>query len=161
MDECAVVNASPLIFFSRGGHWNLLVSMARRILIPQAVADEIVARGPQDPTARQLQRERQAQVIPTAQIPLAVERWGLGTGESAVIALACVTPDAVVVMDDLAGRKCAASCGLLVRGTLGIVLLAKKRGMISAARPVIDDMLRTGLYLSKPVLDSALARVGE
>jgi predicted nucleic acid-binding protein len=67
----------------------------------------------------------------------------------------------VVVMDDLAGRKCAASCGLLVRGTLGIVLLAKKRGMISAARPVIDDMLRTGLYLSKPVLDSALARVGE
>lgn len=161
MDDCAVVNASPLIFFSRSGHWDLLMSIARRILIPQAVADEIVARGQQDPTARQLQRAQQVQIVPVSHVPLVIERWGLGAGESAVIALAGVTSGAVVVMDDLAGRKCAASCGLIVRGTLGIVLMAKKRGAISAARPVMDDMLRTGMYLSRPVLDSALARVGE
>jgi len=29
MDEVAVVNASPLIFFSRSGHWGLLTAVAR------------------------------------------------------------------------------------------------------------------------------------
>ena len=63
--------------------------------------------------------------------------------------------------DDLAGRKCAASLNIPVRGTLGIVLNAKYRGHIPKARPVIEDMMRAGLYLSKPVLEQALRRVDE
>ena len=65
------------------------------------------------------------------------------------------------IIDDLAARKCAASIGVPVRGTLGIVLLAKQRGLISQARPVLDDMLRVGLSLSRHVLDDALRRTGE
>ena len=161
MDDIAVVNASPLIFFSRSGFWDLLATVARRLIIPQAVADEILKRGEQDPTARQLRSDPQAEIIQFGQIPMAVEIWGLGLGESAVIAIARVTPGAVAVIDDLAGRKCAATFGLLVRGTLGIVLLAKQRGAIPAARPVIDDLLKAGMYLSRSVLDGALALIGE
>ena len=65
------------------------------------------------------------------------------------------------IIDDLAGRKCAASLGILARSTLGIVLAAKQRGLITQARPVIEDMMATGLYLSRKVLDQALQRVGE
>ena len=161
MDDIAVVNASPLIFFSRSGHWDLLTAIARRLIVPQAVATEILARGDQDSTARQLRNDSQIEIGQAGQIPAEVEMWGLGPGESAVVALARTIPGAVAVIDDLAGRKCAATFGLLVRGTLGIVLLAKQRNTVPAARPVIDDLLKAGMYLSRPVLDSALARVGE
>jgi predicted nucleic acid-binding protein len=48
-----------------------------------------------------------------------------------------------------------------VRGTLGIVLVAKNRGFITEARPVIEDMMASGLYLSRKVIDLALSKVGE
>lgn len=48
-----------------------------------------------------------------------------------------------------------------MRGTLGIVLNAKRRGLIPLARPVIEDLLRAGLYLSQAVIDEALRRIGE
>jgi predicted nucleic acid-binding protein len=49
----------------------------------------------------------------------------------------------------------------VVRGTLGIVLAAKRPGLIAAARPVMADLTAAGLYLSERVLDEALRRVGE
>ena len=69
--------------------------------------------------------------------------------------------DTEAIIDDQAGRKCAASLNIPVRGTLGIVLVAKKRGMIPKARPIIEDMMITGLYLSRKIVDEALRRVGE
>ena len=48
------------------------------------------------------------------------------------------------VIDDLAVRKSAASLGIPVTGTLGIVLRARRQGIIPAARPVVEDLLRGG-----------------
>lgn len=93
-------------------------------------------------------------------IPSTILQWRLGAGESATLALAQVH-GLPAVLDDLAGRKCAASLGIPVRGTLGIVLIAKQRGLIAEARTVIEDMMDTGLYLSRKVLDQALRRAGE
>jgi predicted nucleic acid-binding protein len=65
------------------------------------------------------------------------------------------------IIDDLAGRRCASLLGIPVRGTLGIVLTAKKRGLIPQARPVIETLIRSGMYLSKTVIEEALRRVNE
>lgn len=92
--------------------------------------------------------------------PVTITEWQLGAGESAVLALAA-EHQLEAIIDDLAGRKCAAALNIPVRGTLGIVLVAKQRGVIPAARPVIEDMMHAGLYLSRRVLDKALQRVGE
>jgi predicted nucleic acid-binding protein len=161
MAEILVVNSSPIIFLSRSRHWDLLDAIAHRILIPRTVAEELLARGDQDPAARQLRSCSRAEILPVASIPASVEMWGLGPGESSVIALACTMPGAVAVIDDLAGRKCATAMGLRVRGTLGIVLLAKQRGAIPSARDVMSDLILSGMYHSRGVLDRALARVGE
>jgi predicted nucleic acid-binding protein len=159
--DTAVINASPLIFLVRGGHLDLLPKFFGKVLVPRQVADEIMARGEGDATAQALEQTPWLETATTEGIPASVESWGLGAGESAVIALALSTDNCEAVIDDLAGRKCAASVGVPVRGTLGIVLLAKKRGMIPAARPVLEDLLRGGMYLSRHVLDRALERVGE
>jgi predicted nucleic acid-binding protein len=161
VDDVAVINASPLIFLARGGQTELLTKLVGRVLIPQPVADEILCRGPQDVTAKFIRASSILAVVPVVVIPKQIEQWGLGDGESSVLALAQSTPGAVAVIDDLAGRKCAQALRIPVRGTLGIVLTAKQRGLIPQARPVIEALIRGGMYLSRPVLDEALQRVGE
>ena len=70
-------------------------------------------------------------------------------------------PGCRAVIDDLAARKCAAALGIPVIGTLGIVLRARRQGIIPEARPVVEDLLRGGMFLSRSLLDRALALVDE
>jgi predicted nucleic acid-binding protein len=94
-------------------------------------------------------------------IPTKIERWDLGAGESAVLAWCIGHPGAEAIIDDLAGRRCADALGVPVRGTLGLILIAKRRGHIDAARPILESMRRAGMYLSQAVLDRALSSVEE
>jgi predicted nucleic acid-binding protein len=80
---------------------------------------------------------------------------------SAVLAWAHAHPGTLAIVDDLAGRRCAAALRIPVRGTLGLVLTAKQRGQIKAARPVLESMRASGMYLSDGVMNRALALVGE
>jgi predicted nucleic acid-binding protein len=155
-----VINSSPLIFFSRSKHLAILKRFADHVFVAQAVAEEILRRGASDPTAALIRTTSWLEVVPVERIPEEIVQWGLGPGESAVLSLA-LTQGCEAVVDDLAGRRCAASLGILVRGTLGIVLAAKRHGWIPSARVVMEDMLAAGLYLSRRVLDTALERVGE
>lgn len=161
MAEAAIINASPLIFLSRSHYLRLLESFAREVWVPQPVAEEILRRGPKDFTARAIKGTPWLLVKSAPPIPTAILDWRLGPGESSVLALTAQHPGAEAIIDDLAVRKCAVSLGLPVRGTLGIVLVAKQRGLIFEARPVIETLLKSGLYLSKKVLEQALRRVGE
>ncbi len=157
----AIINASPLIFLSRSRHLDLLRAFADEIWVPESVATEILRRGRRDITAQAIRQTEWLITKSVIPIPNAVTEWRLGAGESSVLALALEHPDTESIIDDLAGRKCAASLNIPVRGTLGIVLVARKRGLIPKARPLIEDMMTAGLYLSKKVVDEALRRVGE
>ena len=101
------------------------------------------------------------EVVPAPAVPETILEWGLGAGESSVLAFANQHPAVEAIIDDLAARRCAAGLGVPVRGTLGIVLAAKKRGLVPSARAVMEDLIQAGLYLSRSVLDEALRRVDE
>ena len=87
--------------------------------------------------------------------------WKLDRGEESVLTLALGSPGCEVVIDDLAGRKCAQAHGIPLLGTLGVVILAKRVGRITAARPVIEELRRAGLYVSEEVIAKALKPAGE
>ena len=70
-------------------------------------------------------------------------------------------PGCFAVIDDLEGRRCAESLGVPLRGTLGLVLRARRQGIIEEARPVVERLRLAGMYLSDWVMDAALAEVGE
>jgi predicted nucleic acid-binding protein len=101
------------------------------------------------------------QVLDPIPVPAVIQAWDLGPGESAVLAWAQLHPETEAIIDDLAARRCARVLGIGVRGTLGLLLLAKQRGRIARARPVLDALRREGMYLSDRVVDEALALVGE
>lgn len=158
--DAAVVNASPLIFLARSQHLDLLEGFAQTVWVPEPVANEILQRGRHDITAQAIETTSWLVTRPAPDIPAAILEWRLGAGESATLALAH-EHRLEAIIDDLAGRRCAASLAIPVRGTLGLVLAAKQRGLIPAARPVIEDLMMAGLYLSRRVLEQALQRVGE
>jgi predicted nucleic acid-binding protein len=70
-------------------------------------------------------------------------------------------PGTEAIIDDLADRRCAAALGIPVRGTLGLILIAKRQGRIPQARPVFERLRHAGMYLSDRVMNQALGLVGE
>lgn len=161
MSELAAVNASPLIFLAHASLLHFLRYAAPELVVPVPVAEEILRRGPKDPTARALAATRWLRTVEAPETPPRLQAWDLGPGESAVLAWCLENPGAQAIVDDLAARRCAATLGVPVRGTLGLVLIAKQRGEISAARPVLEELRQAGMYLSDAVLNRALKRVGE
>ena len=161
MDRIAVANASPLIFLTRASLLHLLQHFARRILVPGPVHSEIMEKGHDDITVRTLEISPWIEVVSPPPVPEQILGWGLGPGESSVLAIAYANRSMDAIIDDLAGRRCASLLGIPVRGTLGIVLAAKKRGLIPQARPVIETLIRSGMYLSRSVIEEALLRVNE
>ena len=126
MVEPAVANASPIIFLARGGYLDLLQLTGARVVVPTSVALEIRRRGAEDVTARALDGALWLEIVDPPSVPPVIHAWDLGPGESAVLAWAHAHPGCEAIIDDLAARRCAATLGVPVRGTLGIVLLAKK-----------------------------------
>ncbi|HWQ35384.1 MAG TPA: DUF3368 domain-containing protein [Blastocatellia bacterium] len=161
MAERPAVNASPLIFLSRAGLLDFLQLAAPELIVPAAVAMEIQRRGPADITALAISRTPWLSVVETPAVPPLIQAWGLGKGESAVLTWAVSHPGTEVILDDLAARRCAATLSIPVRGTLGLVLIAKQRGLIPAARPVLRQLRQAGMFLSDRVMNQALALVGE
>jgi predicted nucleic acid-binding protein len=139
----------------------LLQLTGDRVLVPRPVADEVPRRGEHDATARAIRETPWLEIVEPPAIPAAIQAWGLGLGESAVLACACAVPEGLAILDDLAARRCAAALRIPVRGTLGLVLLAKRRGTIALARPIISELRQAGMFLSARVADAALALVGE
>lgn len=161
MSDPVIINASPLIFLARSRHIHLLQHLHRPVLVPQPVVQEIRARGPHDPTVRTLSETAWLEVASAPVIPDEILAWNLGLGESAVLALAQSKPGSIAMIDDLAGRRCAQTLNIPLVGTVGLVLLAKKNGVIPSARATLAVLREQGMYISDSVLNSALSLVEE
>ena len=156
-----VVNASPLIYLSKGGFLDLLQLVGGEIVVPAVVADEINKRGQADPTVQALEKTAWLTILETPPVPPIIQAWDLGPGESCVLAYAYANPGVVAILDDLAGRRCAEALNIAINGTLGLVLIAKRRGVVQASRPILEILRQSGMYLSDHVMNQALALVGE
>ncbi|MBV8201646.1 MAG: DUF3368 domain-containing protein [Acidobacteria bacterium] len=161
MADPPAVNASPLIYLTRANLLDLLHLAASEIVVPAPVADEIRRRGPADPAARALDRTGWLRHVEAPEVSEAIQAWDLGPGESSVLAWCAGRPGVEAILDDLSGRRCAEALGIPVRGTLGLVLLGKRRGQLRAARPVLESLREAGMYLSDRVMNKALRLVDE
>lgn len=85
----------------------------------------------------------------------------LGPGERSSIAAALQQPGCLLVMDDRAGRAEARAWKLTVIGTAAVIGLAKLRGLIPAARPVLEGLQSAGYFIGTAVSESVLAEIGE
>ena len=86
----------------------------------------------------------------------------LHRGEAEAIALASEMSADMVLIDEREGRQIAIKAGLSVTGVLGILLRAKKMGMIDAVKPEILSLRRRArFFLSASLEARVLASAGE
>jgi hypothetical protein len=160
-----ISDTSVLNYLARIGQFGLLRLEFQQVLIPPAVLDELKRR-PDLPGAKCV---RQALAdgwleLRSPQNRSAVDtlRTTLGAGESQAIALAQEFPSSLLLMDEAAGRAVAERFHLNLVGTTGIILWARKSGIIPRLKPVLDDLVQHhGFRLSLKIYNDALREAGE
>ena len=157
MGEIWVVNSSPIITLAKAGHLEILEPPATTLLIPEAVAAEILA-GPPDDPARKALESGWGHRVASGRLPNRILEWGLGAGETAVLSMALEEPGRMAVLDDAAARTCARTFGIPLLGTLGAVLRAKREGLIESAARVVAALRAAGLRLDDKTIRTALER---
>lgn len=156
-----VVNASPLILTGQVGQLAIWTSLCDEVAIPDGVARE-VNQGPEGDAARAwLAAAGRIFLRPPEAVAPMVAGWGLGLGESEVLSFAHRNADFEAIVDDRAARRCAAALGIPARGTLGVLVAAKREGLVEQVAPIFDQLLQAGLRIDADVLAAALRLAGE
>ena len=158
MDK-VIVNSTPVIGLANIGKLDVLRQMYGTITIPQAVFDEIKSPSVQRQVNANRDWIRVEQIHDASQKQM--YRAKLHAGEVEVMILAQEKKADLVILDDNAAKKTAKFLGLRVIGTLGILVLAKKRGYIKEVSPVLDALKRDGFFVSDDLCDLVLRQADE
>lgn len=162
MDSSPIIcDAGPLIALALAGQLQVLPALYQSILVPEAVWREVVDSGFGRVGATELKTAPWIEVVPSISVDSFLEAE-LGRGESQVIALGRARKAALVLIDELLARRVASQVySLRVKGSAGILVQARKAGMIPAVRPFLHEMKNRGYYLSARLIEYACREVGE
>ena len=158
MTELLVVNTGPLITLERMGALDLPARLPFSFICPDEVRAELDDghRAGHLPITPDWLR---TQSLTTPVSPLGVS--ALDRGEAAVIQLALELKIGWVCIDEWKGRRAALAAGLKVTGVLGLLGMAKKKGIIGTISPFIDKAVAAGIRYDSDLLDRVLRAAGE
>jgi predicted nucleic acid-binding protein len=158
----AVSDSSPLILYARIGRLGLFQQLFGNFLLPPAVWHEVVVAGTGLPGANEVSQATWIQRQPLPTHAIQTMPFGLDPGETEAIALASAfEPPIPIVIDDNRARRVAKNAGLVVIGSGGLLALAKRAGLISTVRPILDELRSEGLFLADATAREILAASGE
>lgn len=160
-EEIIIADSGPLIGLARIGLPELLPLLAKKVLVPRAVWMEVTHARSDAPGAKEVAVQAWMEVEDVGAGTVEPLLLFVGQGEAEAIAMAQVRPGAVLLLDDLRARKLAERLGLRRLGTVALLGLAKRRGLIAALKPALDALVGQGIYLRREWIDAALREAGE
>lgn len=144
-----VSDTSPLSNLAIVDHLFLLKEIYQTVVIPEAVAEELENAQADEPRIAAV-LSLDWVVVRTAQNVVLISELRnerlLDRGESEAIALALELGAEELLIDERLGRREAARLGISMTGVLGVLLIAKRRGLIPAVRPVIDELITVAKF---------------
>jgi predicted nucleic acid-binding protein len=162
-------NAGPLMVLAKLNLLHLLKELYGYVHIVRSVYDEVVIegmrRGHEDARTLYLflnQMGWNPDDLDPAAIPADLREIHLDRGERDTLALAIALGGALVLMDETAGRKAARARGLTVRGSLGILIEAHRRGLIEADQLRLyfaEIARRQDIWISQALVERLLQEV--
>jgi uncharacterized protein len=136
-----VSNASPLIGIARIGRLDLLRELYGELVIPEAVWQEVVVGGAGQPGAELIKAASWIKKMQVANHALVQGlSQALDSGEAEAIALALEVEAEVLLMDERLGRETARHLGLRYVGLIGVLLEAKRRGLVARVEPSLKAL---------------------
>jgi predicted nucleic acid-binding protein len=151
MPEIVISDTSCLIVLSKIGELDLLRKRYSRVLIPLEVEQEFGDSLPEWILVIEPSHKSQEQVSPL----------NIDPGEKAAIALSLDHPGSLLIVDDEKARQAAERFHLTITGTLGILVKAKKAGLLQSIKPLIDQIMETDFRVSYSIIHQALVEAGE
>lgn len=98
--------------------------------------------------------------IPSNEALVASLKLMIDDGEAEAIALA-YEKQGRVILDDRHARKVAARLGVTMIGTVGVLILAKRQGLIPLLKPLLEKLAENNFYISDELKEEAFTLVGE
>jgi predicted nucleic acid-binding protein len=150
-----VADTSPLYYLLSIHHIDVLPQLFGTVFIPDAVHREL-----RHPAAPALVREWAAalpswvEVTPVEMLDDAVLRM-LGAGEREAITLALSMHADLILIDERKGAQVAMTKGFDVTGTLGVLGLAARRGLVDLA-DAFERLKRTNFRYRQEIMDGLL-----
>ena len=164
MTSIVVADAGPLIGMARTGHLSLLQQLYNSILIPPRVFEELkISSG--KPGAKVVSEALNAGWIEIADLKRASDsailRLLIDAGEAESIQLALEQNAGLLIIDDRKGRKIAKSHGIQIIGTGGILISAKKAGLLGKVAPILNELAGVGYRLSPELCERIIELADE
>ncbi len=155
-----VSDSTVIIALAQVCRLDLLEKLFGEIFIPEAVWHETTIGG--KPGSEKIRAANFIHVRKVRNKGLAfLLREFVDEGEAEAIALALEANADLLLVDDRDARNLAKKLGLEVMGTLGVIALAKYNGLILEAKPIIDELVEKGFWISKRILEEFLRELGE
>lgn len=158
-----VSNSSVLINLSIIRHLDLLRENFGDIVVPKAVWREVVVDGFEKPGAREVKQANWIKIENVENIPLVQSlAQYLDDGESETIALAIEIDADLVLLDEKDARDTAEIFGLDILGVIGILIWAKREGLILSLKEELNQLQKVAKFrISNQLYQRALAEVNE
>ena len=146
MSIVVISDTSCLIALDRINQLDLLQKLFHQIVTTQVVREEFGKELPEWIQIVEVQNQDKIQELEAV----------LDKGEASAIALALETAKSQLIIDEKKGRKVAQSLNIEIMGTLRVIQMAKQKGIIEFARPVIEDLQKAGFRFSQKIVNVLL-----
>ena len=131
-----VSDATPLMSLMKAARLNILEGLYKEIIIPDAVYSELTSNARYSKEAEEIENSSFIRVVAVRErkaVEILRKVSGLDLGESEAIVYATDNNADILLMDENAGRRVAKTLGIKVRGTIGLILQAFDRGLLTAS----------------------------
>ena len=157
-----ISNSTPLIALEKIDKLNLLQQVYKEIIIPYAVYEEVVLESKQNVINDFIKESGFIKIMNIENVEAKkIFVTSLHKGEVEVMILAKEIKAEVYIIDDLLARKYAKYHSLNITGTIGVILKAKELGIISEIKPIIDELMKAGIYIDIKLYNKILAIANE
>lgn len=157
-----ISNTSPLQYLHQLGLLDLLRRLVGYITVPTGVVKELEAGHELGLDLPDISALDWISVRDPEQGGHQLPTMDLGRGETEVLQLGLEsTGEVLIILDDAQAREAAKTMGLKFTGTLGVLLDAKRAGLLQAVKPELDRLDQLGFRLASHTRDAVLRLAGE
>ena len=153
-----VSDTSPISNLAKVGQLSLLHQLYGTILIPTAVYKELLDERAGETVIRAVQSASwlKTQTVKNKELVLTLQNR-VHIGEAEAIVLSIEVNATRLLIDERLGRQAATGLGLRITGILGVLLVAKSQNLITAVRPIMDNLrTQASFRISSQLYDNVL-----
>ena len=153
MANIVIADAGPLIALARIDCLPILKSIISKIYVVESVISECFAKSDLSKQRIELALNDQWLIKYSPNRPKVNFSKSLGQGETDSIYFALNdVRHALLILDDRLARRYALKNGLNIVGTVRLLVLAEKQGLINSAETCVNEMIETGYRVSLDLL---------